>query len=103
MQNKKLILVMGTLLLLVGVAAFIGGTLLNRRIDPMGLGGPFGGEDLRSIVLPAPELPTTSPEVTGPFVEQRDNSIMVETKSLEAGGMVPASDTKNQSGPQVEQ
>ena len=73
---------------------------MNQRIRPVGFGRPFGGEDLRSIILPAAELPTTPPEVTGAFVQRQDNTITVETKSLEARGLVSTS--KGQSGPQVE-
>ena len=56
------------------------------------------------MIVPAPELPTTSPEVTGAFVERQDNTIIIETKSLETGSIVYVSPagTKNQSGPQVE-
>jgi hypothetical protein len=99
MQRKRLLLVFGVLVLLVG-AAFLGGRLLNQRVHPVGVGGPFGGEDLRSIILPAPELPGTPPEITGAFIQRHDNTITVETKSLEAGSRV--SNSKNQNGPQVE-
>jgi hypothetical protein len=56
------------------------------------------------MILPAPELPTTLPEVTGPFVEQQDNTIIVEIKSLQTVGIGSASstNTKSQSGPLVE-
>lgn len=93
MQKKRLFLVLGVLILLVSVAAFLGGMLVNQRILPVGLGEPFGGEDLRSIILPAPEL-------TGAFLQRQDNTLTVEVKSLEAGGLVSSS--KSQSGPQVE-
>ena len=45
MQNKKLILIMGILVLLVGVAAFVGGGMLNNKANP-GLFG-FGGQGRR--------------------------------------------------------
>jgi hypothetical protein len=70
MQNKKPILIIGILLLVVGAAAFIGGKLLNREFDPLALSAPFT-DDFRSMILPAPELPTTLPEVTGALVERR--------------------------------
>jgi len=103
MQNKKRFLVLGLLVLSVGVAAFIGGRLLNQESDPLTLGAPVEG-DFRSMILPAPELPTTLPEVSGPIVGRQDNTIIVEIKSIETSGMVSVSpaDTKNQSGPQVE-
>lgn len=104
MTNKKLILIMGILILLVGVSAFIGGTLLSRsigQVDSVSLGAPFEG-DFRSMIIAAPELPSTSPEVTGAFVGRQDNTITVETKSLEVGGPIADVDMKSQSGPQVE-
>ena len=40
MQNKKLILIMGILVLLVGGAAFVAGRMLNQKVSPAGAGGP---------------------------------------------------------------
>jgi len=54
------------------------------------------------MIIIAPELPSTSPEVTGAFVKRQDNTITIETKSLEAGGLIADVDMKSQSGPQVE-
>lgn len=103
MQSKKPIFALSILTLVVGAAAFIAGRLLNQRVDSVGLGAPFEG-DFGSMIVPAPELPTTLPEVTGPFVERQDNTILVETKSLQTGGMGSAdsTNTKSQSGPLVE-
>jgi hypothetical protein len=100
MQKQRLVLAVGALVLWVGAAAYLGGVYLNQRIHPVGFGRTFGDEDLRSILLPAPELPAIPPEITGAFIQRRDNTITVETKSLEAGGFVSTS--KNQSGPRVE-
>ena len=89
MQNKKMFVIFGTLIVLVGAAAFIGGRMLNGKVGPLGLGMPIGGGDVMSIsvqVTPAPELPTTEPDVTGLFVERKDNSIFVSALSMEAGG-----------------
>lgn len=89
MQNKKLFVILGILVLLAGAAAFIGGRLLNQRVGPVGLGMPMGGGDVMSVsiqITPAPELPTTRPEVTGRFVERKDNSIVVSSVSMDAGG-----------------
>ena len=36
-------------------------------------------------ITPAPELPTTQPEVLGLFVERKDNSIALSSVSMEAG------------------
>ena len=89
MQNKKMFVIFGILVVLVGGAAFIGGRMLNGKVGPLGLGMPIGGGDVMSIsvqVTPAPELPTTEPDVTGLFVERKDNSIFVSALSIEAGG-----------------
>jgi hypothetical protein len=89
MQNKKLIVIFGILVILVGAAAFMGGRLLNGNVNPLGLGIPIGGKDFMSIsvqVTPAPELPTRQPEVTGLFAERKDNSIFVSSVSMNAGG-----------------
>lgn len=95
MQNKRLILVMGILIPVVGAAAFIGGRFLTQRV---GLAGSVSVN-----IIPAVELPTTLPEVTGPFVGRRDNTIIVETKSLDAGGVVLSpGGTGRESGPEVE-
>jgi len=100
-QKKKIIFIMGSLFLIVGSAAFVGGMLVNQNVR---VGAPFEGEDLRSIILPAPELPTTLPQVTGALVERHDNTIIVETKSLTVSSIVfdsPAN-TKTRTDPQVE-
>lgn len=104
MQNKKLVLIMGILVLLVGASAFIGGRLLSRSagpVDSISLGAPFEG-DFRSMIITAPELPSTSPEVAGAFVSRQDNTITLEIKSLEASGLMSDVDMNGQSGPQVE-
>lgn len=103
MQSKKLIFSIAVFSVLLGVAAFTGGKLLNQRVGPVGLGAPFQG-DFRSIIVPAPELPATQPDMTGVVVERKDNTIIVETKSLEVGGGVADSTVngKNQSGPVIE-
>jgi len=88
-QNKKTILILGILIVLVGAAAFIGGRMLNGSVGPLGLGMPLGGKGMVSIsvqVTPAPELPTTEPETRGLFVERKDNSIFVSAISMDAGG-----------------
>jgi hypothetical protein len=103
MQNKKLALLVGGLVLFISAAAFIGGKLLNQRMDPVAPDAPFRG-DFRSMILPAPELPATLPDVTGSFVERQDNMIVIETKSLETSSVVSVSpaNTRRQSGPRVE-
>ena len=89
MQNKRLIIVLGILVIVVGVAAFIGGRLLNQKAGPLGFGLPKGNGDMMSVsiqITPAPELPTTKPETLGLFVERKDNSIVLSSVSMDAGG-----------------
>ena len=89
MQNKKTIIILGILVVIVGAAAFIGGRLLNGNVGPLGFGMPMGGGDVMSIsvqITPAPELPTTEPDARGLFVERKDNSIIIGELSMEAGG-----------------
>jgi hypothetical protein len=75
-MNKKPYFIMGVVVVMLGVAAFTAGRMLNRGISPLGLLGP--ADDGISI-LPAQELPKTPPEVEGPIVERQDNIIFVET------------------------
>jgi hypothetical protein len=89
MQNKRMILVMGILILVVGAAAFIGGRMLNGNVDPLGMFGLGGKGDIMSVainIIPAEELPKTAPEVRGLFVERKDKTIVVQSVSLDAGG-----------------
>ena len=89
MQNKKLFVILGIIVLLVGAAAFLGGRMLNGKAGPLGLGMPLGKGDMMAVsvqVTPAPELPTTKPDVTGLFVERKDNSIFVSALSMKGGG-----------------
>jgi hypothetical protein len=88
MQNKRMILIMGVLVLLVGAAAFIGGRMLNQKVGPVGPGGPIGsgGGSFSINIIPAEELPKTLPEVTGLFVERKDRTIVIQSVSLKGGG-----------------
>jgi hypothetical protein len=93
MQNKKAILIMGIIVLLVGAAAFVAGRMLNGNVGPLGLFGIGGNGDMMSVqinVIPAEELPKTRAEVVGLFVERQDNTIIVSSIPLKsgAGGMV---------------
>jgi len=106
MQNKKLYINIGVAILLIGIAAYIAGKMFNGKIGFAGLSGVNGGRVSVSLndVTPAPELPTTRPDVTGMFVEKKDNSVIVSEFSFGAGvgsmsGDVPI-DTSN--GPKVE-
>jgi hypothetical protein len=93
MQNKRTIFVMGILVLLVGVAAFVAGKMLNNQINPLtlfGLKGKGGTMAISANVIPAEELPKTSPEGMGSFVERKDNTIVLQPIPLHtgAGGVV---------------
>lgn len=88
MQNKKLFILLSLLVVLVGGAAFLAGRLLNQKAGLAAPGGPLGsgGRVGFSIqMLPAKELPKTPPEVTGLFVERKDNTIVVSSIPLETG------------------
>lgn len=88
MQNKKLIVGLGILVLLMGATAFVAGRMLNGKVDPLGFFG-LGGGDMMSVsinIVPAEELPKTPPEVMGLFVERKDKTIVVQSVSLKAGG-----------------
>jgi hypothetical protein len=116
MQNKRMILVMGVLVLLVGAAAFVAGRMLNGNVSPLGLFGISGKGNVMTVrvnVIPAEELPKTRAEVVGLFVKRQDNTIFVSSIPLKsgAGGMVvekggaeaiAGSPADLDSGPQVE-
>jgi hypothetical protein len=87
MQNKKLYFILTVVIVVVAVAAFVGGRMLNGQANPLGL-FPIGNGQMVSIainILPAPELPTTEPETRGMFVERKDNTIILQTVSMEMG------------------
>ena len=90
MQNKKLFIILGVIVVLVGAAAFVAGRLLNGGVGPMGLGLPFGrgnGPMTVSIEMePAEEVPTTQPAVIGVFAERQDNIVLVSSLTMKAGG-----------------
>jgi hypothetical protein len=75
-MNKKLYVILGVVIFVVATAAFVAGRSLNRRVGPLGLFGPM---DDGITILRAEELPETSPEEYGLFVERQDNIISVET------------------------
>ena len=87
MQNKKLYITPGFAILLIGIAAFIGGRMLNGSVGNVPLGGPNGQSVFISIdeITPAPELPATKADVTGLFVERKDNTIVVQAVSFSVG------------------
>lgn len=107
MRNKKLYVTLGVVLLLVGAAAFLAGSLFSRGIGPRSESGALGnGQAFVSMsdITPAPELPTTTPEITGFFVERKDNTVIVQTTSFDAGvgGIAENASPDANSGPKVE-
>jgi hypothetical protein len=88
MQNKKLYIILAVVIVVVAASAFVGGRLINRQVGSLGF-LPFGnGGGMVSLsvnMTPAPELPTTRPDATGTFVERKDNTITVQTISMEMG------------------
>ena len=117
MQNKRTIILLSILVIVVGAAAFIGGRMLNQKAGPLGFGMLFGGggEGMISVsiqITPAAELPTNQPEVLGLFVERNDNSIILSSVSMDAGGQgvvvangggeFMAGSPKDNDGPKVE-
>lgn len=97
MQNNKLYISLGLAILLVGLAAFIAG----KWID-----GGSSREDQVSHATPAPEIPTTTPEVSGLLVERQDNTLILQTVSFDPGSGWRLGDSNApmdaSSGPKVE-
>ncbi len=89
MQNKKIYFIMAVVIVVVAAAAFVGGRLLNGQAGPLGLfpmmGGGPGSVSIEINMTPAPELPKTEPEARGTFVEREDNTIVIQTVSMEMG------------------
>lgn len=106
MQNKKLYIGLGMTILVVGLAAYIAGRMLIGKIGNVGLGGPNAGQVSISLddITPAPELPPTKADVTGLFVERKDNTIIVQANSFGSGvgGVSGDSPMSEDSGLKVE-
>jgi hypothetical protein len=106
MQNKKLYFGLGFTILLIGIAAFVGGRMLNGNVGTVGLSGPNGGRVSISIneITPAPELPTTKADITGLFVERKDNTLVVQavTFAVGVGGVSSESPMDENSGIKIE-
>ena len=94
MKNKKSIIILSVVFgfILVAAAAFIGGRLLNGPGNPIGSilspgsGGFVLSESKMVEMKPAPELPTTQPEVMGSFVKRQDGSIFIQEFSMDFAG-----------------
>lgn len=78
MQNRKQYIVLGVAIVVVGIAAFMAGRMLNRGVNPLGLFG-FAGEGDGISILPAEQLPKMQPAVEGLYVGRQDNIIFVQT------------------------
>lgn len=106
LQNKKLHIGLGLAILLVGIAAFIAERMLNRNTGTIGLGGPNAGQVSISMdeITPAPELPITQADITGLFVERKDNTLVVQAVSftVSVGGVSNEAPMDENSGIKVE-
>ena len=107
MQNTRLSIILGLTVLLVGAAAFLAGRMFSAGLGPGSESGALGnGQVFVSMndISPAPELATTAPEVTGLFVERKDNTVIVQIVSFDAGlgGIAGNTPQEGESGPKVE-
>lgn len=93
MKNKRSIIVLGTAVLLtVSVAAFVGGRLLNRQLNPM---------DNRPFII-AEELPQSAPIIFGLFVRREDNSIFIGTGGISVDAGADGEPVASYNGPVIE-
>ena len=106
MRNKRTYITLGLIVIIIGIAAFVAGRMLNANIGTVGLGGPNGERVSISIdeITPAPELPATKGDITGTFVERKDNTIIVQavTFGQGVGGVSGDSPIDENSGVRVE-
>jgi hypothetical protein len=97
MRKTKLYISLGAAFLLIGAAAFVSGRLTKDAST---------GEERESHVTPAAEIPTTAPEVSGLLVERKDNTVILQTVSFDAGAGWALGDADEPmdttSGPNVE-
>jgi hypothetical protein len=106
MQNKRFYIILGFAIFLIGIAAFIAGRMLNGRVGNVGLSGLNARRVSISLndITPAPELPNTKADITGSFVERKDNTIVVQAVSFDTGvgGVSGESPLDENSGIRVE-
>ena len=97
MQNNKLFIIFGIVVILIGISAFVAGKWAN---------GGTPREEHVSQVTPAPEIPTTTPELSGLLVERKDNVVILQSVSFDAGSGWRLGDSSApmdaNSGPEVE-
>ena len=97
MQNKRTYIILSLFILLVGIASFVAGKWINS--------GP-SSDDRASNVTPAPEIPAAVPQVSGLLVERKDNLIVIQSVSFDAGAGWRLGDADEpmdtSSGPKVE-
>ena len=94
------------IVILIAAATFLAGRMFNSGVGPIGFpGGPAGDGNTNFVsindITPAPELPTIPSDITGIFVERKDNTVVVQLVSFDesVGGI--AGDSPS-SGPKVE-
>lgn len=84
MQNKKYYILFAIVVIVLAGAAFVGGKMLNGQTAGSTVFLP--PVNLTPIAItPAPELPSRQPETTGTFVERNDNTLKIQTVSIEMG------------------
>jgi hypothetical protein len=89
MHDKKMILVLGILILVVGGTIFVALRMFNIGINPINADGPVrGGTEFTfssNNITPAVELPDTPPELTGLYVEMIDHTMIIQAVSFDPG------------------
>lgn len=94
-MNKKLIFFLSLGFVIVAGAAFVGGRLLNGNgmgFGPLGMFAMPGGGGQFAVsmqIIPAPELPSAKSDLTGTFVERKDNVLTIQSFPMdgEEGGV----------------
>jgi hypothetical protein len=75
-KQTRWLSIIGIVLLFVAAATFVAGRLINS--------GALRA-DRESHVTPVPEIPTTAPEISGLLVERKDNTVILQAVSFDAG------------------
>jgi hypothetical protein len=95
MRSKNVFIGLGLGAILLGLAAFVAGRMLNGKTGTVMPGGPNSGRVSISLdeITPAPELPGTKADVTGSFMARTDNSIQLQAVSFGMGNGRVSADT----------